>query len=97
MIKGGSVLSTIRIGNGVFGPLIPMGQGDILVSMEPSEALRNVSYLSSSGMVIFNLETVKPFTVALGGSNYPTMESILDRLNNTVKLVITVNATKDAS
>ena len=96
-VRGGSVLSTIRIGDGVFGPLTPMGQGDILISMEPAEALRHVSYLSSSGMVIVNMEVVTPFTVALGKSSYPDIEAILEKLNDTTKQVITLNATQAAS
>ncbi len=95
-VRGGSVQSTIRIGNGVFGPLIPMGQGDILVSMEPAEALRNVAYLSPSGMVIMNLEVVKPFTVALGKSGYPGLEVIIEKLNSMAKRVITLDATSAA-
>ncbi|MFC1871778.1 indolepyruvate oxidoreductase subunit beta [Chloroflexota bacterium] len=95
-VRGGSVLSTIRIGDGVFGPLTPMGQGDILVSMEPTEALRNVTYLSASGLVIMNLDIVIPFTVALGKSNYPSLEVITEKLNSVTEGIVTVNATEAA-
>ena len=59
-VRGGSVVSTIRIGSEVYGPLIPRGKGDIIVGMEPAEALRNIAYLSKTGMVIINTEAIIP-------------------------------------
>ena len=51
-VRGGPVISTIRIGSEVHGPLIPMGKCDVLAGMEPSEALRNITYLSPSSLVM---------------------------------------------
>jgi len=47
-VRGGSVTSVIRIGDEVYGPLIPAGKCNSLLEMEPSEALRNIAYLSKS-------------------------------------------------
>ncbi len=91
-VRGGSVSSTIRIGNGVFGPLTPAGKGDILVGMEPAETLRDISYLSPSSWVILNTQVVIPFTVTLGKSKYPSLEKIIEKLTAASGRVITIDA-----
>ena len=96
-VRGGSVVSTIRIGSEVYGPLIPRGKGDIIVGMEPTEALRNIAYLSKSGMVILHTEAVIPFTVSLGQSEYPDSDKIVERLNGVANRVVALDAARIAS
>ena len=93
-VRGGSVSSNIRIGDGIYGPLTPTGKGDVLVGMEPAETLRNISYLSPSGLVILNKEKTVPFTVALGQSSYPSLEVIMERLNAASGGVVALEATQ---
>lgn len=95
-VRGGSVASTVRIGSEVYGPLIPMGKGDILIGVEPVEALRNITYLSKSSLVILNTRKVVPFTVPLGESEYPSLEKIIERLKGVANKVIILNATQIA-
>ena len=95
-VRGGSVTSNIRIGDEVYGPLIPMGKCDTLIAMEPSEALRNVSYLSKSSVVILNTAITIPFTVSLGQSKYPSLDQILEKLNNITSKVIKLDAAQIA-
>ena len=52
--RGGSVTSHVRIGEGIFSPLIPKGQADIIISFEAAEAVRNIEYLKADGTVIVN-------------------------------------------
>jgi indolepyruvate ferredoxin oxidoreductase beta subunit len=93
-VRGGSVTSIIRIGDEVYGPLIPMGKCDALVGMEPSEALRNITYLSKSSLVIVNIAVTLPFTVSLGKSKYPTLEEILGKLSQASGKVVKLDATQ---
>ena len=95
-VRGGSVSSTIRLGSEVFGPLTPAGKCHILVAMEPVEALRNISYLSSSSLVILNTVAIVPFTVALGESGYPSLETITQKLTDACDRVIPLNAVQVA-
>ena len=95
-VRGGSVVSTLRIGSEVYGPLIPMGKGDTLIGLEPVEALRNITYLSKSGLVILNTRKVVPFTVSLGGSEYPSLERIIEKLKMVTNKVITLDASQIA-
>lgn len=74
--RGGSVTSHIRIGDNAFSPLIPLGSADVMLAFEPSEAVRNLSYLKQDGTVIVNSIPVKPTTESLQDSNYDGVEMI---------------------
>jgi indolepyruvate ferredoxin oxidoreductase beta subunit len=95
-VRGGSVTSAIRIGDEVYGPLIPTGKCHVLVGMEPSETLRNIAYLSKSSLVLVNKAITVPFTVSIGESSYPTLETILEKLTKAADRVITLDAVKTA-
>jgi indolepyruvate ferredoxin oxidoreductase beta subunit len=92
--RGGSVFSNIRLGSGIYAPLTPEGKCDILIAVEPSEALRNIHYLSKTSMVILNSREVIPYTVFLGSSGYPGPEEILEKLNKVAERVITLDAAR---
>ena len=95
-VRGGSVVGTIRMGTDVYGPLIPAGKADILIGMEPSEALRNIAYLSRSSSVILNTQTIVPFTVSLGRSSYPSLEKIVGKLKEFASQVVMLDAAQIA-
>ncbi len=93
-VRGGPVTSIIRLGSEVFGPLIPKGKCDVLVGMEPAEALRNVVYLSKSSWIIVNTRKIVPYTVTLGQSRYPELAEILGKLEQAANKVISLNASQ---
>jgi indolepyruvate ferredoxin oxidoreductase beta subunit len=95
-VRGGSVTSVIRIGDDVYGPLIPTGKCHVMVSMEPSEALRNISYLSKYSLVIINKAITVPFTVSIGESTYPSLEEMLAKLGQASDTIIQLDAVKTA-
>jgi len=95
-VRGGSVSSTIRLGEAVLAPLAPTGKADVLVAMEPVEALRNISCLSSSSTVILNTEKVVPFTVSSTGSTYPELETIIENLSKASDNIVQLNAVQIA-
>jgi indolepyruvate ferredoxin oxidoreductase, beta subunit len=95
-VRGGSVTSIIRLGEDVYGPLIPAGKCDIILAMEPSEALRNAQFLSKSGLIIFNTVPIIPFTVSLGQSSYPSLEQIVEKLSKITSKIIKFDANKIA-
>ncbi|MDH5696543.1 MAG: indolepyruvate ferredoxin oxidoreductase subunit beta [Dehalococcoidia bacterium] len=91
-VRGGPVFSSIRMGSEVYGPLPPLGKCDIMVSLELSEALRNITFLSKSSLVILNTAILVPFTVSLGQSKYPSLEVILEKLNKASSQTIKLDA-----
>jgi indolepyruvate ferredoxin oxidoreductase beta subunit len=92
-VRGGSVSSTIRLGDEALAPLAPTGKADVLVGMEPAETLRNINNVSESSLIILNTEKVIPFTVSSLGSTYPELETILEYLGRATNNVIQINAT----
>jgi indolepyruvate ferredoxin oxidoreductase beta subunit len=91
-VRGGSVVSIIRVGEEVFGPLIPEGKCDIIIGMEITETLRNIVYLSKSSIAIVNSRKAIPPTVSLGLSSYPREEQILEKLNGITERTIVIDA-----
>jgi len=93
-VRGGSVTSAIRMGGEVYGPLIPTGKCNTLVGMEPSEALRNIAYLSKSSLVLLNTAVTVPFTVSIGESSYPSLEEMLRQLGKASDRIIQLDASQ---
>ena len=91
--RGGSVFSNLRIGSDAIAPMTPEGKTDILVAVEPSEAVRNIQYLAKNSVVVLNTTTVRPFTYYLGTSGYPTPEQIVTQLKKVTSRIITLDAT----
>jgi indolepyruvate ferredoxin oxidoreductase beta subunit len=90
--RGGSVVNHIRIGC-TLGSMIPLGGADVLLALEPSEALRYLDYLAEDGVVIVNTEPILPVTVTSGLCSYPDVGEIMASLQGKRK-VVGFNATK---
>jgi indolepyruvate ferredoxin oxidoreductase beta subunit len=91
--RGGSVFSNLRLGTDAYAPLTPEGKCDVLIAVEPSEALRNMHYLTKDSVVVLNTREVKPFTFYLGKSGYPSQKAMLKKLKEVSRQVITLDAT----
>jgi indolepyruvate ferredoxin oxidoreductase beta subunit len=50
--RGGSVASDVRFGREVFSPMVPAGEADFLVVVEPDQVSVNAHALSPSGITI---------------------------------------------
>jgi indolepyruvate ferredoxin oxidoreductase beta subunit len=78
--REGSVSSHIRIGNEVSGSLIPVGQADLLLGLEPAETVRNLLFLGKSGKVLVNTHAIPPASKLPGSPNYDPV-ALLSFLN----------------
>jgi indolepyruvate ferredoxin oxidoreductase beta subunit len=75
--RGGPVYSQIRIGRPVYGPLIPKGQCDLILGLEPIEALRRAAeYLAPQGGVVINTRVNVPLETQLGKQPSLTFDEI---------------------
>ena len=90
--RGGSVVNHTRIGCR-FSPMVPEGGADILLAMEPAEALRFGHYLSRDGIALVNTTRVLPVTVTTGKARYPELEELLSPLREICREVRTLDAT----
>lgn len=74
--RGGDVQSNLRISEKeIASDLIPYGKADLIISVEPLEALRYVGYLAPDGWVI---TSTKPF---MNIPDYPDMEKVMDEIH----------------
>jgi indolepyruvate ferredoxin oxidoreductase beta subunit len=84
--RGGDVQSHLRISSDtIYSDLIPQGAADVIISMEPMEALRYVPWLKPDGWVI---TSSTPF---VNIPNYPDMELVnadLARLPHVISIDI---------
>ena len=83
--RGGSVVCTVRMGD-VSGPLLATGTANVILSTEPVEALRNITYTNKKTKVITDISPVIPFTVAVGGEKYPELEEVFKEINSRAEL-----------
>ena len=50
--RGGSITSDVRFGREVFSPMVPAGEADFLVAVEPDQVSVNAAALSPSGTIV---------------------------------------------
>ena len=73
--RGGDVHSNLRISSlPIFSDLISKGTADVIISLEPMEALRYLPYLSKEGWIVANSA---PF---VNIPNYPDHDELLEEL-----------------
>ncbi len=73
--RGGDVQSNLRLSSEpIYSDLIPKGGADIIISLEPMEALRYLPYLKPDGWIV---SSCKPF---VNIPNYPDIEQVLEHI-----------------
>jgi len=96
--RGGSVMSHIRVSaDSTWSPQIPKGQADIVVTLEPIEAIRVLmTYGNSEVAVLTNTRPIYPVGVISGELNYPTAEEIQESIKDLSARAWFVEATDEA-
>ena len=81
--RGGDVQSHLRLSTApIHSDLIPLGGADLIVSLEPMEALRYLPYLSKDGWIV---TSSVPFENI---PNYPDLEKVLEALRKLPQVII---------
>lgn len=80
--RGGDVSSNLRLSSEpIASDLIPLGGADLIVSLEPMEALRYLPYLSKTGWIVTN---TAPF---VNIPDYPEQDKLQNELMNQPNVV----------
>ncbi|MFQ6108644.1 MAG: indolepyruvate oxidoreductase subunit beta [Candidatus Aminicenantales bacterium] len=81
--RGGAVQSHLRLSKElVYSDLIPKGEADMILSVEPLEALRYLEYLSPEGIVVSSCSPHRNIP------DYPDLDQVLTRIRSIEKRVI---------
>jgi len=86
-MRGGTVVSHLRLGPDAKGPLVPLRKADIMLSFEPLEAIRQMKFLKQGAKVIINNEPFVGVDAHLGLSRYPDVCRVIDQIQKTQDLV----------
>ena len=83
--RGGDVQSNLRLSDQpIASDLIPLGQADLIISLEPMEALRYLPYLKKDGWLVTNSQ---PF---INIPNYPEVEKVNEELGKLPHKVVSL-------
>ena len=75
--RGGDVQSNLRLSSDpIYSDLIPLRGADIIISLEPMEALRYLPYLKPEGWIV---TSSKPF---VNIPNYPDVEEVIAHIKS---------------
>ena len=91
--RGGNVASHVRMGNlgeEIYAPLIPRGQADCIIALEPGEGLRALPYLAPEGLLVSAQTGIASVTADLSGAYY-NPEEVLEHLSQTVPNFVSVD------
>ena len=73
--RGGDVQSNLRLSSDpIYSDLIPKGGADLIISLEPMEALRYLPYIKQDGWIV---TSNKPF---VNIPNYPAIEEVIKHI-----------------
>jgi indolepyruvate ferredoxin oxidoreductase beta subunit len=96
--RGGSVMSHIRVSaDSTWSPQIPKGNADIVVTLEPIEAIRVLmNYGNPEVKVLTNTRPIYPVGVISGELNYPSKEEIQEAIRDLSSSAWFIDATDEA-
>lgn len=81
--RGGAVVAHLRVASEtIFSDLISLGGADVVLAVEPLEALRHAEYLKPNGVLVTNSEPV------VNISDYPEQEALLGRIREFPRHII---------
>jgi indolepyruvate ferredoxin oxidoreductase, beta subunit len=96
--RGGPVVNFIRVSEDIqASPIIPHGRADVIVAMEPVEAMRMLNeYGNPDVITMVNPRPIPAMDPTGQGSNYPSVEKIMGDIDKLSGKTFVVDATDEA-
>ncbi len=92
--RGGVVVTTVKIADKVYSPLLGEGEADVILSFEPIEAYRAIEKASKDTWIVTNTSSQVPFTVSVGKEEYPDLDELFESLEKETDRLIKIDAEK---
>lgn len=96
--RGGPVINFIRISTDIqASPIIPEGRADVIVAMEPVEAMRMLNrYGNPDVITMVNPRPIQAIDIAGLGAKYPSVDKLMEDIEALSGKTWVVNATEEA-
>ena len=96
--RGGPVVNYIRVSKETqYSPIIPQGRADIIVAMEPVEAVRMLAQYGNPDVItMVNPRPIHAVDIAGTGARYPGLDKLLVDIKELSAKTLVVNATEEA-
>ena len=90
----GSIQAHLRFGKQIFSPLVMKNDADLIIALEPLEALRALKYASEKTTFLLNKYAIPPSIIYITNERYPTFEEIENEIKKISEKIYWVEATK---
>jgi indolepyruvate ferredoxin oxidoreductase beta subunit len=96
--RGGSVINYIRISEEIqASPIIPEGRADVIVAMEPVEAMRMLNQYGNPNVItMVNPRAIQAIDTLGLGTKYPSMDTLMQDITALSAKTWVVDATEEA-
>lgn len=79
-MRFGAVETHLRFGKEIYSPLISKGDADLVISLEPVEAVRVSHYAKEDTGYVFDTKEQVPINLYLENKSYPGLDKIISML-----------------
>ncbi|MBS7629556.1 2-oxoacid:acceptor oxidoreductase family protein, partial [Candidatus Bathyarchaeota archaeon] len=73
-------------------PTFSEGEADIIIALEPAEAIRNITFANPETLIIMNTAAVPPPGIYLSNQKYPDLKDIIVALGEASKNILVIDA-----
>jgi len=96
--RGGSVVNYVRISKETeCSPLIPAGHADVIVALEPAEAIRMLGQFGNRNVTtIVNPRPIQLMEMAGGKAEYPDLDKLMATIETLSARTLAIKATEEA-
>ena len=96
--RGGPVMSHVRISREVqYGPFIRNGHADIILGLEPVEAMRRLGQFGNPDVItIVNPRPIYSIDVLSGKAEYPDLDKLIEAIKELSSKTWVIDATEEA-
>lgn len=92
--RGGHLECHVKLGKVVHSSLVPQGDADLIIALEPLEALRCLWYASRKTQLIINTAEIIPIAKYQDKKEYPSLDKIVKEIKPFTEKIDRLEATK---
>jgi len=92
--RGGHIECHVKFGKKVHSSLIPQGDADLIIALEPLEALRCLWYASRKTQLVINTAEIIPISKYQDKKEYPSLDKIVKEIKPFTKKIDQLDATE---